>query len=105
MARKRKTRQEKIIAELRRQLATGKTKDFEMSPAKRDLALPENEKLDIEVRSEKKETEKSNLPFPSPASHLPSFTSISLIKKDLTKTFVLTILAISLELVLYFWLG
>jgi len=58
-----------------------------------------SEKINNGVRSEKVESQKSNLSFLSPAS---SFTlPTSLIKKDLTKTGILTMLAISLELVVY----
>jgi len=111
MSKKRKTRQEKIIADLRQQLVAGKTKDFEVR----------NVKLETGNRSERLETSENISHFPSPnlSSHLPdslaslrsgpaggSFpTSTAYIKKDLTKTLALAILAISLEFVLYFILG
>lgn len=104
MSKKRKTRQEKIIADLRRQLVAGKTKDFEVR----------NMKLETGNRSERLKTSENISHFPSPnlSSYLPaspaggSFpTSTAYIKKDLTKTFALAILAISLEFVLYFILG
>lgn len=87
-----KTKKEKIIADLRRQLETTKQSKWEIR----------NEKLDNEVRAEKKENQKSNFPFPSPTSQIQFPTSIMFIKKDLTKTLLLSILAISFELVLYF---
>lgn len=89
-----KTKQEKIIADLRRQLEISRQPKWEMR----------NEKLDKEVRIEKEEIKKSSFSLPSPTSSLSSLTSITLIKKDLTKTLLLSILAISFELVLYFLL-
>lgn len=84
MAKKRKTRQEKIIAELRRKLAAKeKTRD----------------------KSEVVTTTPTPTTQPVTQSPIPSLIPASLIKKDLTKTFVLAILAISLELVLYFFIG
>ncbi|MFZ5365957.1 MAG: hypothetical protein ACOZBZ_01560 [Patescibacteria group bacterium] len=91
----RKTRQEKIIADLRRRLEATRNRS-------------EGEKWDVgrEVRVSREELKNSPPQFPisQPTSHFPSSPSISTsyIKKDLTKTFLLTILAISLELVLYF---
>jgi len=93
----RKTKQEKIIAELRRRLEV----------TKREKGEARNEILENEVRSEERETEKSNLSFPSPASSFTpptsycEATSSAYIKKDLTRTGILTMLAISLELVVY----
>ena len=85
----RKTKQEKIIAELRRRLEV----------TKREKGEVRSEIIDNDVRSEERETKESHIPFQHPAS---SFTlPTSLIKKDLTKTGILTMLAISLELVVY----
>lgn len=98
MAKKRKTRQEKIIADLRRKLEATRSRSV-------------GEKWDVgrEVRVSREETltSPSQLPITRLTSHISSPPSIStsFIKKDLTKTFVLAILAISLELVLYFFLG
>lgn len=88
-----KTKQEKIIADLRRQLEATKTVTNSIS-------------------------EQINYPLPKRTATLPSFSSpqdtktiafsqdsLGLIKKDLTKTLLLSILAISFELVLYFLLG
>ncbi len=78
-----KTRQEKIIADLRRKLQTQMTQ-----VSKPSIELPEPErKLTEHVKVE--------------GAQVPEI-QVSLIKKDLTKTLILTILAISLELVLYF---
>lgn len=93
MAKKRKTRQEKIIADLRRKLEATKRAKWEVG----------SEKLEPEVRNKKEETKTSHLLSQNQASSLTFPTSY--IKKDLTKTFVLAILAISLELVLYFFIG
>lgn len=109
-----KTRQKKIIADLRRQLTAnremklevGGEKSFDSEPSTgrelRPNRLRTAELLNNEMRSGKKEIEKSHIPLPNPSSHLSLPSSTVYIKKDLTKTVILTILAISLELVLYF---
>lgn len=81
-----KTRQEKIIADLRRKLAQTRTVEYIIPKSK-----PETPAI----------KQPTVTPNPSP---LPSF-SLGLVKKDLTKTLLLTIIAISLEVVLYFYLG
>ncbi len=90
----RKTRQEKIIADLRRKLETARIKD-------------ENQSIgnEADLENGERETEKSSIRNHSQnmTKNL-SLTSTAYIKKDLTKTFILTILAISLEIVLYFLL-
>lgn len=84
-----KTKKEKIIAELRRRLEITKAvgQKWEIG----------NEKLDNEVRSEIPINQ--NIPPQFPASHvsLPS----SYVVHDLRKTFILTGLAISFEIVVY----
>ena len=91
-----KTRQEKIIADLRRKLAsTGSN----LSPQ----ALPSKPQP---ITNPQPITQLTSLTLP-PTNHLPPTTYnppqvAAYIKKDLTKTLILTILVISLELMLYF---
>ncbi len=97
MGKRRKTRQEKIITQLRRRL--------EITPqAKRETG---NEKpFDIKLETVKlPDNEVQKPPSSSPAVHLSPLPSVALIKKDLTKTVALAALAISLEIVLFFLLG
>lgn len=79
-----KTRREKIIADLRRKLGTNQPTPI-IPEQKEFYTLP------------KIQTTQS--------TSVQNLIPINYLKKDLTKTFVLAILAISLELVLYFWLG
>jgi uncharacterized membrane protein (DUF106 family) len=79
MAKKRKTREEKIIAQLRRELKEAKK---ELKGLKRE-----------EKKLQKKKQVKKNKPL----------TSNLFLKMDLTKTLILSILAIATELVVY-WL-
>jgi len=98
MAKKRKTRKEKITAKLRR----------ELKEAKREL----NRIKEKKVKKPKKEAETPK-PFSSslPARIAPmnigadgySLSSSLYLKRDLTKTLTLSILAIGVELVIY-WL-
>jgi len=86
-----KTKQEKIIADLRRKLALGQNKpSLEIQPQKQ--AIPTFAKVYEPLSSLNDKTEITT-------------GNLSLIKKDLTKTLILSILAISFELVLYFVLG
>lgn len=78
-----KTRKEKIIAELRRKLETAKISD---------------EKVIVE----KKESPRPIPNFQFPTSNIPTVAT-SFVLRDLKKTFLLAGLAISLELVVY-WL-
>lgn len=82
-----KTKKEKIIAELRRKLEATRVRR-------------EGEKWVHEVRGEKEST---TSPTSIPTSHIPPALPTSYIIKDLQKTFLLAGLAISLELVVY-WL-
>lgn len=90
-----KTKQEKIIAELRRKLETTSVhleQKFEVR----------NEKLENEmgsVISGNQENQKVSLQ--DQTSHITPLTSTLYIKKDLLKTLVLSLLAISFELVIY----
>ena len=79
-----KTRREKIVADLRRILGTSQPTPI-IPEQKEFYALP-----------------KIQTTQPTSVQNL---IPINYLKRDLTKTFVLAILAISLELVLYFWLG
>lgn len=90
-----KTRKEKIIADLRRKLQS--------SQFRQDLPL-ENK---AEREPIKNAQEGKKLPTYESATASPQNVSlynfpVQLIKKDLTKTLFLSILAISLELTLYF---
>jgi len=97
-----KTKKEKIIADLRRQLIQNNQSKISLS------SLNSEEKI-----TEKKEEPKQELNINFTASTQispPSQTQslyiypVQLIRKDLTKTLLLCILAISLELALYFLL-
>lgn len=100
-----KTKKEKIIAELRRRLEVAKATGGEVKVEKEALVKPATSyptKLAtsyLPVRQAGQlpatETEGKNIPFSS--------QSISFIIKDLRKTFLLAGLAISFELVVY-WL-
>jgi hypothetical protein len=82
MAKKRKTRQEKIILRLKRQLSTKTT------PRQEAISKPVEAKIQPEDNF--KRTDSSIL-----------FYNSGLIKRDLLKTLILTIIIVSLELVLY----
>lgn len=90
MTKKHKTRQAKIISDLRRKLS-------QQAVARPQKALEEQENPNYQLR---------NLPTTQPKTRadLPMYP-VALVKKDLTKTAILTVLAISFELVLYFLLG
>jgi len=84
MPKKRKTRQDKIILQLKRELAkTAKSK-------------PSQEAKSVEPQLKPKEKTPQKKTFNSAFSYNPS-----LIKKDLIKTLILALLVIGLELVLY----
>lgn len=89
----RKTKREKIIADLRRELSQVKT----------DIQLP---KVVDQTRAfEKKitiEPIQSVNTFPHQSNSIYTYPT-QLIKKDLTKTIILAILAISFELALFFF--
>lgn len=82
MAKKRKTRQEKIIIQLKRQLNTKST------PRQEAILKPTEAKIQPEYN------------FKKPDSSI-LFYNNELVKKDLLKTLVLTLAVISLEFVLY----
>lgn len=82
MAKKRKTKQEKIILHLKRQL------DTKIAPRQEAILKPVEAK--ISPASNLKRSDSSIL-----------FYNNRLIKKDLLKTLILTLIIISLEFVLY----
>lgn len=92
MEKKRKTRQEKIITQLRRRLAGQKT-----------LAVSSGTK--IEARQEavfsrpEKRTKKEVIP--KKPDNINFYYDPKLVKKDIIKTAILALIVISLELVLY----
>ncbi len=89
-----KTKKQKIIADLRRQVQSAQKNSFTPSSFE-----PQNltEKFEKEQKSSIKPT--SNLNSQSDTIYL---YPIQFVRKDLTKTFLLCILAISLEVALYF---
>lgn len=90
MSKKRKTKKEKVIAELRRKLQATKEKTSPLPP--RATGSP---RVEAGIASgDARQYPASNISCPT-----------AYLKRDLTKTFVLAILAISLEIVLYFLLG
>lgn len=95
MARKRKTRREKIIIQLRRELERqkGKTAVSSTEIKSRQEAIPK------QPQPEPKETKLAKKADISIFLYDPR-----LIKKDLAKTLILAGIAISLEVVLYFYL-
>jgi hypothetical protein len=99
MSKKRKTRQEKIILQLKRQLARqvlqGQSQAAPAAPLgtkfkTRQEAIFEPEPKDISKKEELKKPYKSVF-----------FYDPSLIKKDLLKSLIFTLIVISLEIVLY----
>lgn len=91
MAKKRKTREEKIIAGLKRELKEVKRKLKKIK--KKEEILPEEKQV--------KKSKTTNLYPPFLAAR--QVTPDPYLKKDLTKTLILSILAIGIELVVY-WL-
>ena len=93
MSKKRKTRQEKIILQLKRELKqqrTQKDKNFKLS---QEAISPPVEKQ-FEPKKKRKITSKKS--DNSTLSYHPN-----LIKKDLARTLILTLIILSLEFVLY----
>jgi len=92
VAKKRKTRQEKIILQLKRELARQKAKP--VSPSMKIKARQEAISIEPKIKLQKQSKEKKS--DISVLSYDPK-----LIRKDLVKTLILTAIAISLELMLY----
>lgn len=92
MAKKRKTRQEKIILQLKRELARQKAKPASRSKKiePRQEAISPEPKIKPQKRLKEKKTDISILSYDA-----------RLIRKDLLKTLTLTLIALSFELVLY----
>lgn len=88
-----KTRQEKIIAELRRKLETTKAQSLETTPRITNLAEEKQVLPGYRLPSQS---------FSSPKTTI-SLQSTTDIMKDLKKTFFLSGLAISFEIIVY-WL-
>lgn len=92
MGKKRRTRREKIILQLKRELAREKAKT--VIPSKkikaRQEAIPPEPKIKPRKQVKEKKLDISILSYDA-----------RLIRKDLVKTLILTLIAISLELVLY----
>lgn len=88
MSRKRKTRQQKIILQLKRQV-TLSTKIKSSQEAK--ILEP---KIEAELKPEPKKADIATFSY-----------SPSLVKKDIFKTLILTAIIVSLEIVLYLKLG
>lgn len=82
MAKKRKTRQEKIILQLKRQL------DTKIAPRQEAILKPAEAKIQPEYNFKKPD-------------HSTLFYNDRLVKKDLFKTLILTLAIVSLEFVLY----
>lgn len=98
MGKKRKTRQEKRITDLRKKLVAVQSESSQKEPTPSEKkSVPANT---ISLSNYSINQTQKNQPRLSFSSPIP----LSYIKKDLTKTFVLAILAISLEIVLYFLL-
>ena len=92
MAKKRKTRQEKIILQLKRELAQ-KTQVPASSGIK---SPPRQEAVFPTLKMKAKKASLIEKPVVSVLSYDPK-----LIKRDLTKTLILSLAVVSLELVLY----
>lgn len=95
MAKKRKTKREKIITQLRRELERQRRKTAVSSIKTK----ARQEAISKQPQAEPKEPQKLKKSDISIFSYDPK-----LVKKDLTKTLILALVAISLEVVLYFTL-
>jgi len=92
MAKKRKTRQEKIILQLKRQLAQQRSQEVTI-PTKipvRQEAISQIKAKPIIKNPEEKKHDKSIF-----------FYDLKLVKRDLAKSLILTLIVISFEIVLY----
>ena len=92
MGKKRKTRQEKIILQLKRELAK-KTKTTASTSTK---SKPSQEAISKQPRIEPK----PNVVYKKPDDSI-LFYDPKLVGKDLLKTFILTVITLGLEFVLY----
>ena len=92
MAKKRKTRQEKIILQLKRELAQ---KEVQV-PSLKPKTKPSQGAISFQPKPKAPRLTKEKKTDISTLSH-----DSRLIKKDLAKTLILTLIALSLQLVLY----
>lgn len=92
MAKKRKTRQEKIILQLKRQLAQEKGREVVSASFER-ISQGAKVKAGSEAKPKKAQTKKTYKSV--------FFYDSALVKKDLIKVMILTLGIISLEFVLY----
>lgn len=92
MGKKRKTRKEKIILQLKRELARQRAKSVSLSIE----IQPRQEAISTEAKTKSQRQPKEK----KPDIFIQTFNP-RLIRKDLIKTFILALIAISLELVLY----
>ena len=99
MNKHKKTRQEKIISDLRKQIAFQRVNN---SPSQKDISQ--------KISSSDTSTTKTTYSFPAPKENLtyavPTARQMtvdySYVSKDLRKTFVLTFLALGVELIVYY---
>ena len=92
MAKKRKTRQQKIITQLKRQLAQERARQ----PLSGTKTKPRQEAISIQAQTKPPKLTKVKKAYESVFSYNPK-----LIRRDLLKTALLTLLILSLEFVLY----
>jgi len=95
MSKKRKTKKEKIISSLRKKIDRGSALNSQNVPV---LIPTDNE-------AQKKNRNIQNDTSAKTSAYSESLISIKDIKRDLFKTLCLTLLAITIELVLYWKLG
>ncbi len=95
MAKKRKTKREKIIIQLRRELARQKQKTI--TPSTKSEVSQEAISKQVQIKPKKpKPIKKADISI--------FFYDPRLVKRDLAKTLILASIAISLEVVLYLYL-
>jgi hypothetical protein len=92
MGKKRKTRQQKIILQLKRKLAAQKAKE---------AFLPSNKEIRQEVISYRSLTQPQKKLSEKKQENITFSYDSGLVKKDLFKTLILTLVIFSLQLVLY----
>ena len=103
MAKKRRTKSDKIIAQLRRQLDQSQPRSEQDTPVPTSAPRPSHTKQPEAFSYSEVVQKKKNVTHEKTRIELPYDTK--LIRKDLRKTLILSTLAFSLELVLYFYLN
>lgn len=93
MSKNKKTRKEKIISDLRRQIHSQEARNF---PQSQSVSIDENKISNYKIA----QTSSTIPTSPTPTNIFTINTGD--VKKDLTKTFILAILALSFEFVIYF---